>query len=168
MNAGITAGAVSAIVAALVSLPLHSPDDARLNSASVALVSILIGLIAGLIWRMLVNTEGRSKKFGIIWGVASVTVGSMMLSAFAVQLDNLIPFALPLVVIVCLITGILTYALGRDSSPLRWWAAPLAVALALAVGIPLAGVGDEESGRLELPPKSGLVQPAPSMYFATL
>ena len=35
MNAGITAGALAAIVAVLVSLPLKSPDDSLLNSASV-------------------------------------------------------------------------------------------------------------------------------------
>lgn len=168
MNASITAGAIAAIVAALVSLPLTSPDDVRLNSASVAIASILVGLLAGLMWRMLVNTEGRPFKFGVLWTVSSVTVGAMLLSAFAVQLDNLIPFALPLVVIVCLITGILTLVFGRDPSPLRWWAAPVAVALALAVAIPLAGVGDEESGRLELPTRSGLVQPASQLYLETI
>lgn len=168
MNAGITAGAIAALVAVPVSIPLTSPDDARLNSASVAIASILVGLLAGLMWRMLINTDGRSMKFGILWGVSCVTVASMLLSAFAVQLDNLIPFALPLVVIVCLITGVLTYFLGRDPSPLKWWAAPVAVALALAVAIPLAGVGDQPSGRLELPPKTGLVQPAPTMYLAPI
>ena len=168
MHAGITAGALAAIVAVLVSLPLKSPDDSLLNSASVAVAALIVGLISGLMWKMLVNTEGRPKKFGILWGVSSLTVGAMLLSAFAVQLDNLIPFALPLVVIVCLITGVLTPLLGRDPSPLRWWAAPAAVAVVLALAIPLANVGDEESRRLELPPKSGLVQPAPSMYLETL
>lgn len=165
MNAGITAGAIAAIAAVLVSLPLKSPDDALLNSASVAIAAILVGVLAGLIWRMFVNTEGRRTKFVVLWGVASVTVGSMLISAFAVQLDNLVPFALPLTVIVCVITGLLTPVFGRDPSPLRWWAAPAAVAVALALAIPLAGVGDEPSGRLELPPKTGLVQPLSSMYF---
>ena len=168
MNAGITAGALAAIVAVLVSLPLKSPDDSLLNSASVAVASLIVGLISGLMWKMLVNTEGRPKKFGILWGVSSVTVGSMLLSAFAVQLDNLIPFALPLVFIVCTITGVLTPLFGRDPSPLRWWIAPATVVVVLALAIPLANVGDEESGRLELPPKSGLVQPAPYMYFHSL
>ena len=165
MNAGITAGALAAIVAVLVSLPLKSPDDSLLNSASVAVAALIVGLISSLMWKMLVNTEGRPKKFGILWGVSSLTVGAMLLSAFAVQLDNLIPFALPLVVIVCTITGVLTPLFGRDPSPLRWWVAPAAVAVVIALAIPLANVGDEESGRLELPPKSGLVQPAPYMYF---
>ena len=80
-----------------------------------------------------------------------MTVGVMLLSAFAVQLDNLIPFALPLVVIVCTITGVLTPLFGRDPSPLRWWIAPAAVVVVLALAIPLANVGDEASGRLELP-----------------
>ena len=155
MNAGITAGALAAIVAVLVSLPLKSPDDSLLNSASVAVASLIVGLISGLMWKMLVNTEGRPKKFGILWGVSSLTVGAMLLSAFAVQLDNLIPFALPLVVIVCTITGVLTPLFGRDPSPLRWWVAPAAVAVVLALAIPLANVGDEESGEAGAPPEVG-------------
>ena len=169
MNAGITAGALAAIVAVLASLPLKSPDDSLLNSASVGhrLPSRRPDLGAHVA-NAGINTEGRPKKFGVLWGVSSVTVGSMLLSAFAVQLDNLIPFALPLVVIVCTITGVLTPLFGRDPSPLRWWIAPAAVVVVLALAIPLANVGDEESGRLELPPKSGLVQPAPYMYFDSL
>ncbi len=188
-NAGITAGALAAIVATLVSLPLKSPDDPLFNSATVAIASILVGVLAGLIWRMLANAKGRRIKFAILWGVSSVTVGSMLISAFAIQLDNLVPFALPLVIIVCVITGMLTPVLGhrdppsdgivslrrmltpvfsRTSSLLRWWVAPVAVTVALALAIPLANVGDEESGRLELPPKSGLVPQAPSMYLETI
>lgn len=166
--AGITTGSLAAIVAVLVSLPLHSPDDARLNSASVGIGAILVGMLSGLMWRLLKKTKQRTKNYTILWGVSCVTVSSMLLSAFSVQMDNLVPFALPLAAIVCLITGVLTPILARDSSPLRWWAAPVAVALALAVAIPLAGVGDQPSGRLELPPKTGLVQPAPTMYLAPI
>ena len=165
MNAGITAGAIAAIIAVLVSLPLKSPDDVLLNSASVGIASLLVGLLSALMWRMLINTEKRIKNYAILWAVSSVTVGSMLISAFAVQLDNLVPFALPLTIIVCLVTGILTPILGRDPSPLRWWVAPVAVALTLALAIPLAEVGDEPSGRLELPPKSGLVQPESHLYL---
>ena len=114
---------------------------------------------------MLINTEKHVKNYLILWAVSSVTVGSMLISAFAVQLDNLVPFALPLTIIVCVITGVLTPVFGRDPSPLKWWAAPAAVALALALAIPLAEVGDQESGRLELPPKTRLVQPAPDLYL---
>ena len=163
MNAGITAGAVSAIIAVIVSLPLKSPDDVLLNSATVGIASLLVGLLSALMWRMLINTEKRVKNYAILWAVSSVTVGSMLISAFAVQLDNLVPFALPLTIIVCIVTGVLTPLLGRDPSPLRWWVAPAAVALTLALAIPLAEVGDQESGRLELPPKTGLVQPESSL-----
>ena len=167
MNAGITAGGISAIIAVLVSLPLKSPDDVLLNSASVGIASLLVGILSALMWRMLINTEKNIKNYVILWAVSSVTVGSMLISAFAVQLDNLVPFALPLTIIVCLVTGILTPIFGRDPSPLRWWAAPLAVALTLALAIPLAEVGDQESGRLELPPKSRLVQPESPLYLDT-
>ena len=168
MNAGITAGAIAAIIAVLVSLPLKSPDDVLLNSASVGIASLLVGLLSALMWRMLINTEKHVKNYAILWAVSSVTVGSMLISAFAVQLDNLVPFALPLTIIVCVITGVLTPVFGRDPSPLKWWAAPAAVALAVALAIPLAGVGDEPSGRLELPPKSGLVQPESSLYLDSI
>ena len=167
MNAGITAGAIAAIIAVLVSLPLKSPDDVLLNSASVGIASLLVGLLSALMWRMLINTEKRVKNYAILWAVSSVTVGSMLISAFAVQLDNLVPFALPLTIIVCLVTGVLTPVFGRDPSPLRWWAAPVAVALTLALAIPLAEVGDQESGKLELPPKTRLEQPDSSLYLDT-
>ena len=167
MNAGITAGAIAAIIAVLVSLPLKSPDDVLLNSASVGIASLLVGLLSALMWRMLINTEKRVKNYAILWAVSSVTVGSMLISAFAVQLDNLVPFALPLTIIVCVVTGVLTPVFGRDRSPLKWWAAPAAVALTLALAIPLAEVGDQPSGKLELPPKTGLVQPDSSLYLDT-
>lgn len=165
MNAGITAGAMAAIIAVLVSLPLKSPNDVLLNSATVGIASLLVGLLSALMWRMLINTEKRVKNYVILWAVSSVTVGSMLISAFAVQLDNLVPFALPLTIIVCIVTGVLTPIFGRDPSPLKWWAAPAAVALTLALAIPLAEVGDEPSGRLELPPKSGLEQRDSSLYL---
>lgn len=165
MNAGITAGAISAIIAVLVSLPLRSPDDALLNSASVGIASLLVGLLSGLMWRMLINTEKNVKNYVILWAVSSVTVGSMLISAFAVQLDNLVPFALPLTIIVCIVTGVLTPVFGRDPSPLKWWAAPAAIVLTLALAIPLAEVGDQESGMLTLPPKSGLVHPISALYL---
>ncbi len=47
--AGAVAGALAAIVAGLVSLPLRSPDEALANPLTVVLVSLALG--AGLIDR---------------------------------------------------------------------------------------------------------------------
>ena len=41
--AGLGAGAVAAIIAVLVSLPLESPDDIRLNSATVGFAALFEG-----------------------------------------------------------------------------------------------------------------------------
>ena len=45
--AGMGAGAIGAIVASLVSLPLASPDEVIANTLSVTVVSLLIGLAGG-------------------------------------------------------------------------------------------------------------------------
>ena len=48
--AGMAAGAVAAVVASLVSLPLRSPDDVFANTASVTVGALLAGLFAGYAW----------------------------------------------------------------------------------------------------------------------
>ena len=59
MRAGITAGSISAVVAAIVSLPLRSPDDILMNSATVVIGALLAGLSAGIVWRFLAG-QGAS------------------------------------------------------------------------------------------------------------
>ena len=154
MLAGIIAGSISAIVAALVSLPLDSPDDALLNSATVVIGALLVGIVAGILWRALANNRRRTLVFVLLWAT-----GFALAVIFAVagetQLKRFMSFVLPLAAIIFSVTGVLTIALARTPpSRLRWLPIP-AIVLALALGIALAGRGDEESGKLELPPRSG-------------
>lgn len=156
MLAGIVAGSISAVVAALVSLPLVSPDDALLNSATVVIAALLAGIAAGILWRALANNRRRTLVFVLLWAI-----GFALAVIFAVagetQLKRFMSFVLPLAAIIFSITGLLTVALSHvPISRLKWLPIP-AVVLALALGIALAGRGDEESGRLEIPPRSSRI-----------
>ena len=162
MAAGIVAGSIAAVVAALVSLPLSSPHDALVNSATVVIVALLVGVVAGILWRSLANSTRRLLVFAFLWAV-----GFVLAAIFAVvgetQLERFTSFVLPLAAIVFSITGLMTVALGHiPVSKLRWLPVP-AVVLALALGIALAGQGDSESGKLELPSRSGIIIPSPAI-----
>ncbi len=159
MTAGIVAGSISAVVAALVSLPLRSPDDALLNSATVTFAALAAGVAAGLLWRGASPKRRGLLIFAGLW-TAALAVVALICVAGETQLDNFIGFALPLAAIVFPVTGVLTVLLARSSLASRWQLAAVAAVIALAVGIPLAGQGDQESGRLELPPRT--YHPAPS------
>jgi hypothetical protein len=47
---GLGAGAIAAIFAVLISLPLESPDDIIFNAASVGFASLIVGAMSGLLW----------------------------------------------------------------------------------------------------------------------
>lgn len=158
MRAGITAGSISAVVAAIVSLPLRSPDDILLNSATVVIGALLAGLSAGMVWRFLAGRPGGLLMFAIVWAVAFTIIAVLALAA-ETQLDHFAAFVLPLGAIVFLLTGLQTTLFHRLTIPAGWWSVLAAVAIALAVGVGLAGQGDEKSGKLELPPR-GAVRPA--------
>ena len=161
MVAGIIAGSISAILAALVSLPLRSPDDILLNSATVVIGSLAAGVAAGVLWRILAKHKKRPLVFAGLW-----TIGFGMTAIISLvgetQLEHFLAFVLPLAAIAFLVTGLLTILLDRTPVARQWWLTAVAVVIALAVGIPLAGQGDEESGRLELPPRDGVSTPSPA------
>ena len=160
--AGLMAGSIAAIAAALISLPLHSPEDLFFNSATVVFGALLAGVAAGTIWRLLPSDRNRARRFAVLW-----TVGFALIALFAVagetQLDRFVVFVLPLAAIVFLLTGLLTPFMTRSSILRRWWLTLAAVVLALAVGIALAGRGDEKSGKLELPPRTNSSELPPAI-----
>ncbi len=160
MLAGLTAGSVAAVIAVLVSLPLRSPSDTLLNSASVALACLLAGLAAGALWLAVRRSSRPAGYFLAAWSVLFLPAAIVVTLFGRSQLDHFTAFAVPLAAIAYLATGLLTLAIPRYFPQLRWWQAGLAVVVALAIGIGLVNQTDQESGRLELPPPGSRVVPA--------
>lgn len=150
---GLGAGALAAAAAALLSLPLRSPDDAFFNTASVTLGGLLVGLLAGLAWWAL-QRRARPLVAFVRWLVAGFALVTLVALAFEAApnapLDGVAPFVLPLAALVFATVGVLTPLLARPA--LRpAWSGPLAAGGAIVLGLALAGAGDTPSGRLALP-----------------
>ena len=157
---GLTAGSVSAIIAVLVSLPLRSPSDTLLNSASVSLACLLAGVVAGLLWLAVGRTQRQTAHFLVAWTVLYIPVAMGLVVLGQSQLDHFVAFAAPLAAIVYVVTGALTAAIPRSLPGLRWWHSGIAVVAALVIGIGLVTQADQESGRLELPPPGSWLTPS--------
>jgi len=146
--AGIVAGAIAAIGAALISLPLRSPDEIVANSLTVVVASLLLGGISGLLWRRLRVDDNAIRVFG--WTIAGGFVAAMAGVAIADQtaLNNLVPYAAPLAAVIFITLGFVTPLLAGATSPT--WVAAIPIIIALAVGIGLFGRGNVASGELTL------------------
>ncbi len=155
--AGLLAGSVAAIVAVAVSIPLESPSDAYFNSASVSIASLGAGLGAGLLWRIL-SVCGRSRLlyFNVVMGILSVILIAATLG-MDTYLERSTSFILPLAALALVTIWLLTIVLMQIGRALPWRLAFATAAIALALGIALAGQGDQESGRLELPPRNSVI-----------
>ena len=143
----------AAVTAALVSLPLQSPYNLLFNSATVVMGALLVGVAAGTVWRMLASHRNRPIRFAVLWATAFALV-ALLSFAGETQLDRFLVFVLPLAAIVFVLTGLLTPLIARSSIVRRWWLALAAVVFAFVIGIGLAGQGEQESGKLELPPRA--------------
>ena len=149
---GLVAGAQAAIVAALVSLPLHSPDNVVFNTATVALATLALGIAAGLLWNLL--EQRRSGRQLYTLAACAGFALAAVLAAFCEQLlSGSIKFMLPLAALAFVIAFPVPPLLASAGLPRRWQLAgtPLVVAAALAVGFGFAGVGDSQSGHVSLP-----------------
>ena len=158
MIAGLTGGSIAAVVAALVSLPLRSPDDAFFNTASVVIASLIAGLGAGALWRGTAKSKRHRAAFAALW-TAAFGVVALLSWAGETQIERFVAFTVPLAAIVFALTGTITVLLSDTAAVQKPWLPAAALAAALAVGFSLAGQGDAESGRLELPPRAGLAAP---------
>ncbi len=157
LRAGLIAGSAAAIVAALVNLPLHSPSDAYINSATVMIGSLATGLGAGLAWALLGRAPGLRSYHPAVFGVCMVLAsGLVSLIAWLAesQVDRAVSYLVPLAVLVFGITGSLTFLLLRIPQVLAWRVVLIAVIIAAGLGIGLAGQGDQKGGGLELPPRA--------------
>ena len=158
IRTALAAGSVAAVAASLVSLPLRSPHDTLFNSATVTLGALVAGLLSGLAWRALDGFASRPRIFAALWAAAFVLVVAASVGAEAWGMDRAVSFVAPLALIVFTITGAATAGLSRSAWTRRWWMAVVAVLAALALGFGLMGQGDQESGRLELPPRAEVLQ----------
>ena len=152
MVPGLTGGALAALVAVLVSLPLRSPSAVLFNSATVCLAALAAGVLAGLIWLAVRRSQRPVVWFLVAWSVIFLPLAALIILAGRSQLDHFTAFAAPLALIIYAIVGILTVSIPRFLPSARWWYAAGAVAIALVLGFGLITQTDQESGRLELPP----------------
>ena len=164
MGPALIAASIAAIAAVLLSLPLRSPHDTLINSATVAIVTLLVGAGAGLVWDRLAESANRLRNFAIVMAVALAVV-AVALVGLETQLERSLSFGLPLAAIAFAGTAALTIGLDRVAALRRLWAPAVAVVAALAVGAALSGQGDAESGRLELPARAAA---SPTTAAATM
>lgn len=146
--AGTVAGAVGALVAGILSVILRSPDEIVANSLTVVLGSLVLGLIAGLLWRRLRASGNAMVAFGIAMGAGWFVAMIAVTIVDQTLLSNLIAYAAPLTAIIFISLGFLTPVFARVTAPV--WVAAIPVVLALAFGIGFFGRGNVASGELTL------------------
>lgn len=155
MLIGLFAGSIAAIVAVLVSLPLHSPLANAFNSLTVALASLIVGLAAGFFWNRLGENSQRVKYFAAGMAVFFVVVAVVIVIVGDLAFPRLLGFGLPLAVIVFVLVGVFVPLYQRlPTRSAHWYTAALLIA-ALGMGFGLVTQSDAESGDLALP------EPAP-------
>lgn len=166
MRAGLIAGSVAAVAASFVSLPLRSPNDLLFNSVTVSVAAIALGIAAGVAWSRLADTRRPALYFSLLLAATLIlfTLTSLLLDAF---LERSFTFSVPPAATAVVIVGVIVPLLDRSAAGPNLWAMLAALGIAAAVGIGLAGRGDEESGRLSLPLPSTTMAPTALAVPAT-
>lgn len=146
--AGLAAGSVGAIAAALIALPIHTPDELVANSLTITIVALVIGTLSGLLWRRIRATANATRTFALTMVGAFIIM--MMAAAIIDQtaLDRFIPYAGAVSLVILLSIGLLTPAFSRAVVPA--WVVLIPVVIAVAVGFGLFGRGTSTSGDLSL------------------
>lgn len=149
-----TAHLLAGIAVILVSLPLRSPHDALMNSGTIAIAVLVTAAIVSLAVFQLAKSSGWSRSLVI------VSVVGFLASAFGAwivqstqDLERTISFVIPLAAIQFGLPVVVAPLLRIYSRVLPVLAIAGVIAV-LTVGFSLAGQGDQESGRLELPARS--------------
>ena len=148
MLAGAVAGSIAAMVAGLLSLILRSPDEIIANSVTVVLVSIILGLLSGELWRKLRARRNAEKTFAWSMVGAFFVAASVIALADLFALSNLAEYAGPLALIIFITLGFFIPMLSRVTAPV--WVAAIPIVIAIALGIGLFGRGNVASGELSL------------------
>ena len=148
--AGSGAGAVAAIIAVLVSLPLESPDDIVLNAASVGFGALGLGFVSGIAWHRYGSDDMFNRRY--VASSIGLLVASLAIAAAAqLQLEDALLFTVPLALISAVISIVGT-PIAATNARIGNWIPGLLVILAVVLSIALAGQSDQESGSLTLPP----------------
>lgn len=149
MLAALIASAAGGVLAILLSIPLHSPDDIFFNSATVAIGAVAAGLGASVLWRLLGQAPGRLRLFEVAMAVAFALV-AVLLVAGETMLDRTASFGIPLagVVFACIAVG--TPMLAGRALPA--WSTVASIVLPLVLGAALVSVRDGQLVALALPP----------------
>ena len=151
MVAALIAAGIGALVASALSLPLHSPDDVMFNTATITTGAVVAGALAGAAWSRLGAGRGRVRRFVALVGAAFAIVALGAVAGES-QFERTVAWVVPLSGVVLGAIAVLTPLLDRmQPRPLLAGAVLLPAVLA---GAALAGQGDAESGRLELPAAS--------------
>ena len=95
MKAGLIAGSVAAVVVVLLSLPLRSPDDVLLNSATIAIGVLVLGAFAGAVWRALADAHNSRTYFRFVM-VGTFVLFTAIVVISETQLEKMISFSIPL------------------------------------------------------------------------
>ena len=120
MRAGLIAGSVAAVAAALVSLPLRSPNDLLFNSATVSVAAIALGIVAGAAWSRLADTTRPALYFSLLLAAALIlfALASLLLDAF---LERSFTFSVPPAATAVALVGVIVPLLDRRAvAPNRW------------------------------------------------
>ena len=157
--AGVIAGSIAAIVASLVSLPLRSPVDSVFNTATIALASLVVGIVSGLLWAALDGKPRRMLIFDAVLAVAFIVVVAIAAVGNS-ALERLASFTIPLAAIVFVLVGVLTPSMRGISPGVSRALAVILLIAAVVLGVALMGQGDTESGDLSLPERVESPTPA--------
>jgi polyisoprenoid-binding protein YceI len=146
--AGAVAGSIAAMVAGTLSLVLRSPDEIIANSVTVVLISIILGLLSGELWRKLRTRNNAERTFAWSMVGAFFVAASVIALTDLFALSNLAKYAGPLALIIFITLGFFVPMLSRVTAPV--WVAAIPIVIAIALGIGLFGRGNVASGELSL------------------
>jgi hypothetical protein len=151
LRSALLTGAVAAVAAALLNLPLRSPLDAYFNSATAVLGALVAAVAAGALWARLHRRERGLYVFratlaaAIVLAVAGSALAQLVVSGAIAYVAPLATVTLGLIAVL-----VPSAAMARLSGSLPLTAACVLAALALGAG--LATQRDTRVASLTLPP----------------
>ncbi len=148
---------IGGTVAMFVNAPLTSPDDLVGNTASVAFVSVVAALVAGMVWaRISGDIQRRVRVYNVISTVLIIVVVAIAAAVeYAGDVSNTIRYVIPLGAVVAVLSSIFTPIIERwKTSPALIWVAIVFTIALLVAGYVLTvnEFGFTEAPSLALPP----------------